>query len=217
MVSSKKYRIRKSNIQRIRGHQRGKVKKFLKQLNYKEFIKHWNNSDDRYGFSYVEVLTSYKGGVADEYARSASRCKNTGFFSFPAYWVCDSSKVDLSISENIEETEQTPSETPVEEISSTERIRQQNKEAIERLMTTFHNISSSTLNPIIISDSPPLPSTSPNPSIPTFSPISSRTRSRHPSTCEHKRLVWWETTLDGIIKKYDWCYQTFEEPHKNSQ
>ena len=81
--------------------------------------------------------------------------------------------------------------------------------------TSFHNPGSSTLNPITISDSPPLPSTSSNPPVLTSSLISSRTRSRDPSTCEHKSLVWWETTLDGIIKKCDWCYQNFKEPFKN--
>ena len=98
-------------------------------------------------------------------------------------------------------------------------MRQLSKETIKKFMTTFHtsfhNPGSSTLNPITISDSPPLSSTSSNPPVLTSSPISSRTRSRDPSTCEHKCLVWWETTLDGIIKKCDWCYQNFKEPFKN--
>src|ERR1043165_3964815 len=100
-------------------------------------------------------------------------------------------------------------------------MQQQSKETIEKLMTTFHtsfhNPRSSILSLITISDSPPLPSTFPNLPVLTSSPISSRICSRDPSTCEHKCLVWWETTLDGIIKKCDWCYQNFKEPFKNPQ
>ena len=134
--------------------------------------------------------------------------------SFTAYWVRDSPKVDLSISENVVEAEQTPPEVHVEDTTYFERLRQQSKETIEKFMTTFHtsfhNPSSSTLSPITISDSSPFPSTSSNPPVLTSSLISSRTRSRDPSTCEHKCLVWWEITLDGIIKKCDWCYQNLK-------
>ena len=61
-------------------------------------------------------------------------------------------------------------------------MRQQSKEGVERLMASFHNMNSSSSKPIIISDSPspPIPSTSANPPAPT-PPVSSRTRSRHPS------------------------------------
>ena len=98
-------------------------------------------------------------------------------------------------------------------------MRQLSKETIEKFMTSFytsfHNPGSSILSPITISNSPPLPSIFSNPFILTSSSIFSRTRSRDPSTCEHKCLVWWETTLDDIIKKCDWCYQNFKEPFKN--
>src|ERR1043165_4630503 len=98
-------------------------------------------------------------------------------------------------------------------------MQQQSKKTIKKLMTTFHasfhNPGSSILSPITISDFPPLPSTSSNPPVLTSSPISLRTHSRDPSTCEHKCLVWWKTTLDGIIKKCVWCYQDFKEPLKN--
>ena len=140
--------------------------------------------------------------------------------SFTAHWIRDSPKVDFSISENVKETEPTPLEVHVEDTTYFERMRQQSKKTIEKFMTTFyvsfHNSDSSTLSFITISDSPPLPSTSSNPSVFTSSPIVSRTHSRNSSTCEHKCLVWWKTTLDGIIKKYDWCYQNFKEPFKNS-
>ena len=77
------------------------------------------------------------------------------------------------------------------EISSIERMRQQSKEVTERLMATFHNIGSSTLNPITISNSPPLPSSSANPPASTSSPISSRTRSRNfpPSNPPFRRII----------------------------
>ena len=82
---------------------------------------------------------------------------------------------------------------------------------------SFHDSGSSISNPITISDSPPLPPTSSNPPAPTSPPISTRTRSHDPSTCEHRYLTWWETTIDGIIKMCDRCHQTFKEPFKNSQ
>src|SRR5687767_12512862 len=52
-------------------------------------------------------------------------------------------------------------------------------------MTTYNKkkLGSSSLNPIIISDSPslPIPSTSSNPPVPASPPISTRTRSHDPS------------------------------------
>jgi len=62
-------------------------------------------------------------------------------------------------------------------------MRQQNKEGVERLMATFHNMSSSSYTPIIISDSPSpsILSTFSNPPAPTSPPISTRTRSHDPS------------------------------------
>ena len=126
-------------------------------------------------------------------------------------------------------------------------MRQQSKEGVERLMASFHKMSSSSLNPIIIPDSPPLPSTFSNPSASTSPPISTRTRSHDPSlglirtrsshllipstlsqrereqeaerlrpTCEHKYLFWWETHVDGIVKKCKRCLQTFKKPFSKS-
>ena len=63
-------------------------------------------------------------------------------------------------------------------------MRQQSKKMTERFMityqATFHNSGSSFSNPITISNSPSLPSTSSNPPVST-SPISSRTRSHDPT------------------------------------
>ena len=71
----------------------------------------------------------------------------------------------------------------VEEVLFIKRMRQQSKEGVERLMASFHKMSSSFSNPIIISDSPspPIPLISSNPSAPTSPPILIRTRSHDPS------------------------------------
>ena len=69
----------------------------------------------------------------------------------------------------------------MEEVPFIERMRQQSKEGVERLMASFHKISSSSSNPILISDSPPPSSIPSNSPIPISPPISTRTRSHDSS------------------------------------
>lgn len=72
-------------------------------------------------------------------------------------------------------------------------MRQQSKEVTKRFMTayqaSFQDPGSSTSNPITISDSPSIPSTSANPPPPTSPPVSSRTRARSLWDIKRERIL----------------------------